>query len=123
QLTAGEIVDQVYRTRDLIAALPDGDPMLTAGARRVTNLVYMGMGEPLHNFAEVVRSIRILTDPLGFNLSPRRITVSTAGLVPAIAKLAEAKTRVNLAISLNATTDAVRDEIMPINKKWKIAVL
>jgi 23S rRNA (adenine2503-C2)-methyltransferase len=123
QLTAGEIVDQVYRTRDLIASLPDDDPMLAAGARRVTNLVYMGMGEPLHNLGEVVRSIRILTDPLGFNLSPRRITVSTAGLVPAIGRLAEAKTRANLAVSLNATTDAVRDEIMPINKKWKIADL
>ncbi len=111
QLSAGEIVDQVYRAR----ALLDG--------RRPTNLVYMGMGEPLHNLDAVVRSIRILTDGAGLDLSPRRITVSTAGLVPAIAKLGEADTGVGLAVSLNATTDAVRDQLMPINRKWKIADL
>jgi 23S rRNA (adenine2503-C2)-methyltransferase len=105
----------------LLAQLPADDPARAAG--RVTNLVYMGMGEPLHNLAEVVRSIRILTDPHGFAISPRRITVSTAGMAPAIAKLADAGTRVNLAVSLNATTDAVRDELMPINKKWPIAAL
>jgi 23S rRNA (adenine2503-C2)-methyltransferase len=123
QLNAGEIVDQVYRARALLESLAPDDPTLRAGASRVTNLVYMGMGEPLHNLAEVIRSIQILTDERGLNMSPRRITVSTAGLVPAIAKLGEADTGVNLAISLNATTDEVRDEIMPINKKWKIAAL
>ena len=122
-LTAGEIVDQVYRARALMASLEPGDPTLRAGADHVTNLVYMGMGEPLHNLKEVVRSLEILCDPMGANFSTRRITVSTAGLVPAIAKFAEAPVHVNLAISLNATTDAVRDEIMPINRKWNLAAL
>src|SRR5439155_21395744 len=85
QLRAGEIVDQVYRARALLAEQPH---QTTLG--RITNLVYMGMGEPLHNLGEVVRSIAILTDAHGANFSPRRITVSTAGLVPAIVKLAAA---------------------------------
>ncbi len=123
QLDAGEIVDQVYRARALVAGLASDDPMLQAGAPQVTNIVYMGMGEPLHNLKEVVRSIQILGDSQGMNFSPRRITVSTAGLVPAMAKFGEARTRANLAISLNATTDEVRDEIMPINRKWNIASL
>ena len=122
-LTAGEIVDQVYRARHLLGALPADDPTLRAGAGRVTNLVFMGMGEPLHNLPELIRAIAILTDVHGYAISPRRITVSTAGLVPAIEKLAAAKTRVNLAVSLNATTDAVRDVVMPINRKWNIAAL
>ncbi len=122
-LEAGEIVDQVYRARALLDGLPADDPTRLAGSARITNLVYMGMGEPLHNLANVVRSIEILTDSMGMDLSPRRITVSTAGLVPAIRKFGEAKVRANLAVSLNATTDAVRDEIMPINRKWKIAEL
>jgi 23S rRNA (adenine2503-C2)-methyltransferase len=110
-LTAGEIVEQVYLARTLV---PE---------RRITNLVYMGMGEPLHNYAQVVRSLRILGHDLGANLSHRRITVSTAGLVPGIEKLGKEDVRPNLAISLNATTDAVRDEVMPINKKWNIGKL
>jgi 23S rRNA (adenine2503-C2)-methyltransferase len=122
-LRAGEIVDQVYRARAMLAALPEGDATLRAGADHVTNLVFMGMGEPLHNLAEVVRAVSILTDASGMDFSTRRITVSTAGLVPAIAKLAAAPVRVNLAISLNATTDAVRDEIMPINRKWNLRAL
>lgn len=122
-LTAGEIVDQYYRARALLAALPPGDPTRRAGSERVTNLVFMGMGEPLHNLAEVLRALSMLTDPMGAALSPRRITVSTAGLVPAIAKLGEAPVRVNLAVSLNATTDAVRDELMPINRKWNLDAL
>src|SRR5688500_10105766 len=109
-LTAGEIVEQVYLGR-------------RAAGRRITNLVYMGMGEPLHNYAQVVRSLRILTHDLGANFSGRRITVSTAGLVAGIEKLGREDVRPNLAISLNATTDAVRDEIMPINKKWNLEKL
>jgi 23S rRNA (adenine2503-C2)-methyltransferase len=122
-LTAGEIVDQVYRAEHLIAALPDDDPTRRAGAEHITNIVFMGMGEPLHNYANVVRALRILTHPMGADFSRRRITVSTAGLVPAIEKLASEELRVNLAVSLNASTDEVRDEIMPINKKWPIARL
>ena len=112
QLTAGEIVDQVYRAQDIVGALGDDDPTRRAGADRVTNLVFMGMGEPLHNYENVVRALAILTDPTGADFSRRRITVSTAGLVPGIEKLAaETRTalRVNLAVSLNATTDEVRD--------------
>ena len=126
QLSAGEIVDQVYRAQDIVAGLGDDDPTRRAGADRVTNLVFMGMGEPLHNYKNVIRALEILTDPAGADFSRRRITVSTAGLVPGIEKLAaETATalRVNLAVSLNATTDEVRDVLMPINKKWNIATL
>jgi 23S rRNA (adenine2503-C2)-methyltransferase len=126
QLSAGEIVDQVYRAQDIVDALGDDDPTRRAGADRVTNLVFMGMGEPLHNYKNVLRALEILIDPSGADFSRRRITVSTAGLVPGIEKLAaEPRTalRVNLALSLNATTDEVRDVLMPINKKWNIARL
>ena len=126
QLTAGEIVDQVYRAQDIVSALGEDDPTRRAGADRVTNLVFMGMGEPLHNYKNLVRALDILTDGAGADFSRRRITVSTAGLVPGIEKLAaETKTalRVNLAVSLNASTDEQRDVLMPINKKWNIARL
>jgi 23S rRNA (adenine2503-C2)-methyltransferase len=84
----------------------------------------MGMGEPLHNYAQVVRSLKILTHDLGANFSGRRITVSTAGLVPGIEKLGrETEVRPNLAVSLNAASDEVRDQIMPVNKKWNITRL
>jgi len=109
-LGAGEIVSQVYRATAL-------------AGRRPTNLVFMGMGEPLHNFDNVVRALALLEHPWGAGFSPRRLTVSTAGLVPGIQKLGALKPAPNLAISLNATTDEVRERIMPINKKWPIAVL
>ena len=111
-LTAGEIVEQVHQARVLLAEEEPG--------RRITNLVYMGMGEPLHNYGHVVRSLRILTHDLGAGISSRRITVSTAGLVPGLERLGKEDVRPNIAISLNATTDAVRDEVMPVNKKWNI---
>jgi 23S rRNA (adenine2503-C2)-methyltransferase len=111
-LTAGEIVDQVYRAQELLA-----------GERRITNLVYMGMGEPLHNYAQVMRSLRILTHQMGAAISPRRITVSTAGLVSGIEKLGREDVSPNLAISLNASSDEVRDRVMPINKKWNLSKL
>lgn len=114
-LDAGEIVDQVYRARALLAEVEPG--------RRVTNLVYMGMGEPLHNYDNVVKSLRVLTHELGANLSQRRITVSTVGLVPGIEKLGQETVRPNLAVSLNASNDAVRDRIMPVNRKYNIARL
>ncbi|HZS37003.1 MAG TPA: 23S rRNA (adenine(2503)-C(2))-methyltransferase RlmN [Polyangia bacterium] len=122
-LTAGEIVDQVYRAQALVRGLDDGDPTRRAGADHVTNIVFMGMGEPLHNYANVMRALAILTDERGAGFSRRRITVSTAGLVPAIEKLAREQLQPNLAVSLNATTDEVRDQIMPINRKWNIARL
>lgn len=123
QLSAGEIVDQVYRAERIMAAAGEDDPTRRAGSQYITNLVFMGMGEPLHNFDNLVRALRILTHPFGAGLARRRITVSTAGLVPGIEKLAGEPLQVNLALSLNATTDEVRDELMPINRKWKIARL
>jgi 23S rRNA (adenine2503-C2)-methyltransferase len=114
-LDAGEIVDQVYLARRLLAEVDPG--------RRISNLVYMGMGEPLHNYDNLVRSLRILTDDKGLGLSQRRITVSTSGLVPKLERLGGEDVRPNLAVSLNAPNDAVRDEIMPINRKWNIAKL
>ncbi|HTJ43967.1 MAG TPA: 23S rRNA (adenine(2503)-C(2))-methyltransferase RlmN [Kofleriaceae bacterium] len=114
-LTPGEIVDQVYRARKLLGELEPG--------RRITNLVYMGMGEPLHNYDNVLASLRILTHDLGAGMSQRRITVSTAGMVPRLEKLGREDIRPNLAISLNASNDATRDQVMPINRKWNIEKL
>jgi 23S rRNA (adenine2503-C2)-methyltransferase len=109
-LRAGEIVEQVYRATAL-------------AGRRPTNLVFMGMGEPLHNFDHVARALTLLQHPWGATFSPRRITISTSGLVSGIEKLAALSPAPNLAISLNATTDEVRDRIMPVNKRWPIAAL
>jgi 23S rRNA (adenine2503-C2)-methyltransferase len=114
-LDAGEIVDQVYLARRLLAEQEPG--------RRLTNLVYMGMGEPLHNYDNMVKSLRILTHDKGAGLSQRRITVSTSGLVPKLEKLGLEDVRPNLAVSLNAPNDDIRDEIMPINRKWNIGKL
>lgn len=91
--------------------------------RRLTNLVMMGMGEPLANLKNLFEALRRLTSPQGVGFSPRRITVSTAGLVPQIKKLGGFPIRVNLAVSLNATIDETRDEIMPINKKYPLREL
>lgn len=140
-LSPGEIVGQLYAVlRDLEAApLADAGAMVpdeaeadlerdveepTAGLapRRVQNLVYMGMGEPLHNLEHVLSSIRLFTAERGQGMSPRRITVSTSGLVPAIARLG-AETDVHLAVSLNATTDEVRARIMPVDRRYPIAAL
>jgi 23S rRNA (adenine2503-C2)-methyltransferase len=114
-LDAGEIVDQVYIGRRVLAEAEPG--------RRLTNLVYMGMGEPLHNYDNLVKSLRILTHDKGAGLSQRRITVSTAGMVPKLERLGGEDVRPNLAVSLNAPNDTVRDAIMPINRKWNIAKL
>ena len=122
-LSASEIVSQVYLADHLLAGLTPEDPTRRAGGGRVTNLVFMGMGEPLHNYDNLVRALKILLHPLGRNFSRRRITVSTAGLVPAIERLAAEPVRVNLAVSLNATTDAQRDVLMPINRKYNLATL
>jgi 23S rRNA (adenine2503-C2)-methyltransferase len=109
-LTAGEIVDQVYRAT-------------AVAGRRITHLVFMGMGEPMHNYEGVVRAIRLLCDDLGAGFSTRRITVSTSGLVPGIERLGREPFQVNLAVSLNATTDEVRGRLMPINRRWPLAAL
>ncbi len=114
-LDAGEIVDQVYLGRRLLAEV---DP-----TARISNIVYMGMGEPLHNYDNLITSLQILTDNKGAKLAARRITVSTSGLVPKLEKLGAETVRPNLAVSLNAPNDAVRDRIMPINRKWNIGKL
>jgi 23S rRNA (adenine2503-C2)-methyltransferase len=92
--------------------------------QRVTHMVFMGMGEPLANYAALVTAIRIFTDArLGLGYSPRRITVSTVGLVPAIERLGRENLKVNLAISLHGATDEIRGRIMPINRSWNLAAL
>jgi len=112
-LTAGEIVGQVLAAN---RSLDEG--------RRVTHIVFMGMGEPLANYAALVQAVRILTDPkLGLGYSPKRITVSTVGLVSGIDKLGREDLKVNLAISLHATTDEVRTRLMPVNRSFDLAPL
>jgi 23S rRNA (adenine2503-C2)-methyltransferase len=120
-LATWEIVDQVYRALALLSDEPDADGHIP----RITNLVFMGMGEPLHNFVQVRRALSILTDAEGLAIAGRRITISTAGLVPAIERFGREGLGhdVGLAVSLNATTDEVRDQVMPINTRWKIAEL
>jgi 23S rRNA (adenine2503-C2)-methyltransferase len=120
-LATWEILDQVYRARDILAGEPDED----GHTPRITNLVFMGMGEPLHNYVQVRRALDVLTDPEGPAFAGRRITVSTAGLVPAIERFGREGLGgdVGLAISLNATTDEVRDRVMPINTRWNIETL
>lgn len=122
-LATWEIVDQVYRAQTLLAdeAAREGSPYVP----RITNLVLMGMGEPLHNFNQVKRALSILTDAKGAAIAGRRITVSTAGLVPGIERYAREglADEVGLAISLNATTDETRSQIMPINTRWNIQQL
>ena len=87
------------------------------------NLVFMGMGEPLANYEPVVEAVRIMRDPEGLNLGARRITISTSGVVPQMRRLAEERIPVGLAVSLHATTDAVRDQLVPINRRWPLEVL
>lgn len=87
------------------------------------NIVFMGMGEPLHNFDGVTRAVRNLTDRRGYGMSPRKVTVSTVGLVPAIRKLAASDVSVSLAVSLNATTDEIRSRVMPVNDRFPIEEL
>jgi 23S rRNA (adenine2503-C2)-methyltransferase len=112
-LTAGEIVGQVLAVmRELGPARGD-----------LLFLVFMGMGEPLHNLDHVHRAIRVLCHPAGAGLSSRRITVSTAGLVPGIERLARMEPRPQLALSVNATTDEARSATMPVNRAWGLARL
>jgi 23S rRNA (adenine2503-C2)-methyltransferase len=89
----------------------------------LTNIVYMGMGEPLLNYQQTLRSVELISNPKGFNFSPRRITVSTAGIAKMIKRLADDKVRFNLALSLHAADDKKRDEIMPINEQNNLKVL
>jgi 23S rRNA (adenine2503-C2)-methyltransferase len=113
-LGAGEIVGQL-----MVA-----NRVLQDEGRRVTHLVFMGMGEPLANYAALVTALRILTDArLGIGYSPRRITVSTVGLVSGIERLGREDLKVNLAISLHAARDETRARLMPVNRSWNLAAL
>jgi 23S rRNA (adenine2503-C2)-methyltransferase len=112
-LTAGEILGQLIVANGLLG-----------GDERVTHIVFMGMGEPLANYANLVAALRILVDArLGFGYSPRRLTVSTVGLVSGIDRLGREGLKVNLAISLHAASDDVRGRLMPVNRSWNLESL
>jgi 23S rRNA (adenine2503-C2)-methyltransferase len=123
-LSAAEIVDQVVAANRAIAAGELGGLRTDGGhdAERVTNIVFMGMGEPLANYARVMKAIHRMVDPApeGLGMSARQITVSSVGLVPAILKLAEEKLPVRFALSLHAPDDTLRDELIPVNSRWKV---
>ena len=109
-LTAAEIVDQVVHAQRLIG-------------ERITNIVVMGMGEPLANYDNLLRALRIINAPWGPGIGARKITVSTVGLVPQIKRLADESMQIRLAVSLHGATDDVRGRIMPVNKKYPLAEL
>ena len=120
-LTASEIIGQILVARDDLGEWPiPGAPKNET--RLLSNIVLMGMGEPLYNFDNVRDAMKIAMDPEGISLSRRRITLSTSGVVPEIAKTAE-EIGCLLAVSFHATTDEVRDRLVPINKKWNIKAL
>lgn len=112
-ISSGEIVEQVmFFEREL-----------RKKNEKLTNLVFMGMGEPFANYDEVMKAVDTLTDPDGFNFGARRITISTVGIVPMIEKFAAEQSQVNLAVSLHAATDELRQTMLPINKRYPIDVL
>lgn len=112
-LTSGEIVEQVvYYARSLAAS-----------SEQVTNVVLMGMGEPLHNYTATLSAIDRLNHPQGLNLSARRFTISTVGLVPAIRRFASEQRQVNLAVSLHAADDDLRNTMLPVNRKYPLSEL
>lgn len=111
-LTPGEIVQQVV---EAYKEVPEGEI--------IRNVVFMGMGEPFHNYDNLVTALRILTEDFAFGFSWRRLTISTSGLVPGIRRFAEEEVRANLAVSLNGVTDEVRSRLMPVNRRWNIASL
>ena len=109
-LTAEEMVDQVLHFARILRA--DG--------RRVTNVVFMGMGEPFHNYDQTLRACRLLNDEDGFGLAARAISVSTVGVVPGIDRFAEEPLQLNLAVSLHAATDELRDRLVPLNRTYPL---
>ena len=117
-LSAAEIVAQVVAGARAMAS-----GAVPGGPGRVSNVVFMGMGEPLANYPNVLAALRRITDPspAGLGISQRAVTVSTVGLVPAIAKLAGERMSVRLAVSLHAPDDELRDELVPVNRRWRVA--
>jgi 23S rRNA (adenine2503-C2)-methyltransferase len=116
-LTAGEIAAQVY------AAQREISPLSLREVNKITHIVLMGMGEPLDNYDNTLRFLRLITHPKGQNISQRRISLSTCGLVPQIEQLAKEGLGITLSVSLHASNDNLRDTIMPINRKYPIAQL
>ncbi|GAA4530972.1 23S rRNA (adenine(2503)-C(2))-methyltransferase RlmN [Amycolatopsis samaneae] len=116
-LSTAEIVDQV---RSAAAVMRDG--LMPGGPGRLSNIVFMGMGEPLANYKRVVAAVRRITDPApdGLGISQRSVTVSTVGLAPAIRKLADEKMQVRLAVSLHTPDDELRDTLVPVNNRWSV---
>lgn len=125
-LTSEEILSQLLVARDRLGDFPDRDTpagaIVPAEGRKVSNIVMMGMGEPLYNYDNVAKALKIIMDGEGVALSRRKITLSTAGVVPAMAQCGE-ELGVNLAVSLHAVTDEIRDQIVPLNRKYKLAEL
>lgn len=109
-LNAGEIIDQVTMVQEITG-------------EKISNIVCMGMGEPFHNYDNLMTACEILSDDVGMSFAKRHIVVSTSGLIPKIRQFTEEKRKFRLAISLNATTDSVREKLMPLNKKWPIREL
>jgi len=118
-LAPSEIINQVCAVRDYLLQQPAGSLI---GPDRVSNIVFMGMGEPLNNLENVLKSLSIMTEQKGLDLATRKITVSTCGIVPKMRELGE-KSPVNLAISLHSVIDSVRDELMPVNKRYPVDTL
>ena len=127
-LSPGEILGQVLVAlqdagKGAADSRKDSDARGEVGLAPQTNIVLMGQGEPLLNFEPVMAALRILLDPEGMGISPKHVTLSTSGIVPGIARLAQEKVRPKLAISLNASNDEQREKLMPINKKYPLAAL
>lgn len=112
-ISSGEIVEQVLYFNRILNKKND----------KLTNLVFMGMGEPFANYDEVMKSVNLLTSPEGYNFGARRITISTVGIVPFIEKFADENRQVNLAVSLHAATDELRETMLPVNKRYPLAEL
>ena len=114
-LTVGEIIGQLWLAKNILQPNPEDD-------RVITNVVMMGMGEPLLNFEKVVKAMELMLDDNAYGLSKRRVTLSTSGVVPALDRLKD-RIEVSLAISLHAPNDALRDQLVPVNRKYPIKVL
>jgi 23S rRNA (adenine2503-C2)-methyltransferase len=116
-LTASSGLVRNLSAAEMVAQVMEGQQSCDS---KVRNLVLMGMGEPLHNYDQVAHFVRIVTDPKGMAFSPNRVTLSTSGLIPGIRRMMDENLPCNLAISLNATTDAIRNQLIPINRKYPI---
>ena len=117
-LTEGEILDEILYLKDNIK-----DGPVRASAQQLTHIVFMGTGEPLDNYENVLSAIRIINSPLAFNIGARRITISTCGVIPAIERLQSEDLQIELSISLHAPDDKIRSQLMPVNKKYPLAAL